>query len=81
MSKQVTFGHILTIMGLIIVPLLIWGVNVERRFEHVINNSNEIETLKIKSIDVEATSLKRHLEVKEMLHDIQLKLKDKKDRE
>lgn len=80
MGKSVTFGHILTILAIIIIPLLYWGVNVEKRLEQVPDNSADIETLKIKEEKAEATSLKRHLEVKEMLHDIQLQLKDKKDR-
>ncbi len=42
MNKQVTFGHILTILVMIIIPTLIWTKNVEVRFGNVIQNKKEI---------------------------------------
>ncbi len=81
MNKQVTFGHILTILTIIIIPLMIWGVNVERRFEKVIQNTSNIKSLEMYSKDSEETIQKYHIEVMEQLHNIELQLKDKKDRE
>lgn len=80
MEKNVTFNHILTIMGLIIIPLFIWGVNVERRFERVIDNSEEIYNLKINSVEAFKSINNNHLEVMQQLHNIELGLKDKANR-
>lgn len=81
MNKQVTFGHILTILAVIVIPLMVWGVNVERRFEHVIDNSKEIQTLKEYTLKSSEKTQLNHDEVMGQLHNIELQLKDKKDRE
>ena len=81
MNKQVTFGHILTILSVIVIPLMVWGVNVERRFEHVLENTKEIEVLKDYSIKASEKTQLNHDEVMGQLHNIELQLKDKKDRE
>ena len=81
MNKQVTFGHILTFLGIIVIPLIIWGNSIETRFERVIVNSNEIEDLKIESKNADVTIQNNHIEIMQQLHNIELQLKDKKDRE
>ena len=81
MNKQVTFSHILTILAIIVIPLMIWGVNVEKRFEKVIENTSDINTLQMYSKDSEKTIQKNHIEVMKQLHNIELQLKDKKNRE
>ncbi|MEK0369723.1 MAG: hypothetical protein QQN55_01010 [Nitrosopumilus sp.] len=53
MQKQVTFGHILTILAMIIIPLFLWGVNVERRFEQTIDNTKSISEIKEDVNDLE----------------------------
>jgi len=81
MNKQVTFGHILTILSIIVIPLMVWGVNVERRFEQVIYNANDIESITIELNGSRDDIQTNHLEVMKQLHNIELQLKDKKDRE
>jgi len=81
MNKQVTFGHILTILSIIVIPLMVWGVNVERRFEQVIDNANDIESITIELNGSRDDIQTNHLEVMKQLHNIELQLKDKKDRE
>ncbi len=87
MKKQVTFGHILTILAIIIVPLFVWGVNVERRFEKVIVNSEDVKENKsnIKNIQIqlsekEVSDNANFILVLEKLHSIELQIKDKQDR-
>lgn len=43
MKNTVTFGHILTILGIIIIPLIIWGANIEGR-----SNDNSKDIVEIK---------------------------------
>ena len=81
MKKQVTFGHILTILAIIIIPLMVWGINVERRFEQVIDNTTEIKELKTEKKEMNNIISENHEEVMNGLHNIELQLKDKKDRE
>ena len=85
MNKQVTFGHILTILIMIIFPLLLWGINLEIRNEKqtadILNNSQDIEEIeKDTRIMLEIIQM-NHNETMKGLHSIELKLKDKKDRE
>ena len=44
--NQVTFGHLLTILAVILIPLLVWGVSIENRFEQVIDNTADIKEIK-----------------------------------
>ncbi|MCP4083254.1 MAG: hypothetical protein GY743_23790 [Planctomycetaceae bacterium] len=81
MGKQITFGHILTILGIIIIPLIIWGINVEKRFVKVIENTQDIEVLKVDYKSSSKAIQRNHNEVMYGLHKIELQLKDKKDRE
>lgn len=81
MKRQVTFGHILTILSIIIIPLMVWGVNVERRFEQVISNTEDIKKLENNSGDLMSLILENHKETMEGIHSLELQLKDKKDRE
>ena len=87
MRKQVTFGHILTILSIIIVPLFVWGVNVERRFEKVITNSEDVQQneASIKEIQTQLSKKEESdnanfILVLEKLHDIELQMKDKQNR-
>lgn len=85
MNKQVTFGHILTILAIIIIPLFLWGVNVERRNEKqtadISNNTEDIkENKKDKKIMLEIIQ-NNHNETMKGIHSIDLQLKDKQDRQ
>ena len=81
MNKQVTFGHILTILAMIIIPLFLWGVNVERRFEQVIDNKESVleNAINIKSVNIQMQE--NHDEQMKATHRIELLLTDKADRE
>lgn len=81
MSKQITFGHILTILSIIIIPMIIWGVNVEKRFEKVISNTEDIKVLQERANSSAITIQNNHKEVMMGLHNIELQLKDKKNRD
>jgi cell division protein YceG involved in septum cleavage len=80
MNKTVTFGHILTILAIIIIPLFIWGINVEVKLEQVNDNSEDIIELKKDSKLTNIIMQKNHIEVMKQLHNIELQVKDKKDR-
>ena len=62
-------------------PLMVWGVNVEKRFEQVIDNTGDVKELRMDSKATKRTIQQNHNEVMGGLHNIQLQLKDKKDRE
>ena len=81
MKNQVTFGHLLALLIGIIIPIIIWGSNVERRFEQVIHNTEDIEVLKNDLKETSKTNQENFDKVFEYLHNIELELKDKKDRE
>lgn len=81
MNKQVTFGHVLSILAILVFPLIIWGVSIETRFKQVIENTKDIDAV---TIDLNSNHQKvetNHLEIMVQLHNIELQLKDKKDRE
>lgn len=80
MNKTVTFGHILTVLAIIIIPLMVWGINVERRFEHVITNSNSINGLEKDVKSLQEDNNKNYIKILQELTEIKLELKDKKDR-
>lgn len=81
MNKQPTFGQIATLLSMIVIPLIIWGVNVERRFETVIDNKQEIQALKVNFGNLIHDMNDNHEEEMKKLHLIELQLKDKKNRE
>lgn len=80
MNRQVTFGHILTILSVIVIPLLIWGVSIETRFKQVIQNSKDIEVVTFDLNQSHEKIEQNHLEIMLQLHNIELQLKDKKNR-
>lgn len=80
MKNQVTFTHILSILAIVILPLITWGISVEKRFEKVIVNSEEIEELKTEAEAVRMTEQEHFEVIIQKLHAIELSLKDKQDR-
>lgn len=80
MNKEVTFGNILALLAVIVIPLIIWGVSVEKRFEQVTTNNNNIVTITLDSKEDREKMQENHDEVIEELHLIKLELKDKADR-
>lgn len=81
MKNQVTFSHILAILAVLVIPLFIWGVNVEKRFEKTITNSEKIKVLKQDLKETKQSTEDKYDKILEKLQDIELQLKDKKDRE
>ena len=85
MSKNVTFGHILTILAIIIIPLFLWGINAEIRIGRNEDNTsiNKTEIAEIKSEYKKIIELisEKHDKTMEGLHKIELQVKDKQDRE
>ena len=80
MKNQVTFGHLIALLVGIILPVIIWGANVERRFEQVIHNTQDIELLKKDLKEASNKNQENFDKVFEYLHNIELELKDKKDK-
>ncbi len=81
MKNQVTFGHILTVLAIIIIPLILWGINVENRFEQVNFNTKEIQKGRIDFKEYQKENENNYDLILDKLHSIELMLKDKKDRE
>lgn len=79
-KKELTFTNLITILGIIIIPLIIWGKNVETRLEHVPVNAEQIIEIKRELKDIKDTTQENHEELIELLHKIELQLKDKEDR-
>jgi len=85
MGKTVTFGHILAIISILVLPLIGWGVSVEKRFTKEEENT-KINELRISNLEDEMkksneVAAYRHKEVIQSLHRIELKVENKKDRE
>lgn len=80
MKTQVTFGHLVMVIIGIIIPVIIWGANVERRFEQVITNTEDVQEMKKEVRQLQATTNENYIKILEKLNDIELQLKDKKDR-
>ena len=87
MKNIVTFGHAVTILSIIVLPLIGWGVSVETRFEgskantlEIEENKKEIETLQQKLEEKAKSDNANFILVLEKLHEIELELKDKKNR-
>ena len=86
----------LAILSAVVIPLSIWGVSVEKKFvgtkKDINTNSKGLlaQKIDIENVEKELKSKvrylngvqeKNHKEVMMGLHNIQLELKDKKDRE
>ena len=85
MNKQVTFSHILTILAIIVIPLMVWGINVEVRNNEqdskIFNNKEDISEVKKDTKIMVGLIQMNHDETMKGLHNIELQLKDKEDRE
>lgn len=81
MKNQVTFGHLLTIVSILVIPLIVWGVNVESRFQQVIYNKESVQenTINIKSVNIQMQE--NHEEQMKATHRIELLLTDKVDKQ
>jgi len=70
--NKVTFGHLLTILAIILIPLLVWGVSIENRFEQVIDNTEDIKDLEKEDKSLEDTIDTNHIEIMKVLLEIQI---------
>ena len=70
MSKQVTFGHILTILVMIIIPILIWSKNVEVRFSQVVQNTKTMNENSLQIKDLEQSDN----DFKDLIHSNQIEV-------
>ena len=81
MKNQVTFSHVLVIMSIIVIPLLLWGVNVEIDLGKVKGNTKDIIENRAEIKDIKKQTNDKFDKILQELQDIKLQLKDKKDRE
>ena len=81
MKNQVNFSHLIAVIVGILIPVGIWGVSVETRFEKMYNNSEDIVVLKSDLRELSKNNQNNFDKVLIKLHGIELSLKDKKDRE
>tara|TARA_R110000823_G_scaffold296572_1_gene416567 strand:+ start:354 stop:596 length:243 start_codon:yes stop_codon:yes gene_type:complete len=80
MKTQVNFTHLIALIIGILIPAVVWGVSVETRFEKVYNNTDDIVVLKGDLKELYKDNQINFDKVLVKLHDIDLSLKDKKDR-
>lgn len=73
-------GTVIAILGVIVIPLIIWGVTVERRLEKVSYNHEEIKNMKNDIKANQETNQKNFDKVISHLQSIELQLKDKQDK-
>lgn len=81
MKTQVNFSHLIAVVVGILIPVIIWAVSVETRFEKVSGNAEDIIVLKIDLKELSKSNQKNFDKVLVKLHGIELDLKDKKDKE
>ncbi len=74
MKTNLNVGHAIALLVGILIPIIVWGVNIEKRFVQVDINSKDIVKLKQENKEVFG-------EIRDKLHNIELSLKDKKDKE
>ena len=67
MKNTVTFGHILSLLAIIVIPLLIWGANVEMRSsdnsKSIIDIKADVGNLEIKGDQMKDLIQKNQIEV------------------
>ncbi len=84
MGKTVTFGHILIIISILVLPLIGWGVLVETRFTENKERDNQsirdITVLKKEIKVLQEDTNENYIKILKELTEIRLELKDKKDR-
>lgn len=80
MNKEVTFGHVMALLSILVVPLIIWGVNVETRLERNKTDREDIRYLKENQSRTYDIINKNQLELMSELSEIRIQLKDKENR-
>lgn len=87
MDRQIKLGAVVAFFTVFISPLIGWGIAIENRLESVKFNTEKIEKLYIEIKEIkqqqQETSTKleeNHKELVDLLHSLELKLKDKANR-
>jgi hypothetical protein len=80
MKNGVNFSHLIAVIVGILIPVIIWGSSVETRFEGVNSNSEDIIILKLDLKESSKSNQSNFDKVLLKLHEIELSVKDKKDR-
>lgn len=81
MKNQVNFSHLIAVIVGILIPVIIWAVSVETRFKDVTGNREDITILKEDLKEYGQSNQQNFDKMFQKLHNIELSLKDKKDRE
>ena len=79
-KKGVTFAHILTVLAIIIIPLVIWGFNMEKQSLQINFNTKEIQRGRLDFREFKKETENSYLKILTKLHNIELILKDKQDK-
>lgn len=80
MNKEVTFGHVMALLSILVIPLIIWGVNVETRLERNKMDREDIKYLKENQSRTYEVIHNNQLELMNELGEIRVELKDKENR-
>ena len=77
-------GHVISLVIGIFIPIIVWGVYVERALEKtkidITNNRTDIDYLKISHEKLRDLIIDNHDETIRAIHAVDLKLKDKANR-
>jgi len=83
-STSANFGHLIKGLLSVAVPIIIFGatlkIDANRLEVYVDKNTSDIIELEKDNKEIKSTMQDNHEEVIDILHSIQLKLKDKQDR-
>lgn len=78
LKNIVTFGHLLAIMSILVIPLLVWGNKIEKHMtsSNLRNDilEKELEELKQHSVDYQKKTNNDYLTILDKLHAIDLKI-------
>ena len=81
LKNMVTFGHLLAIMSILVIPLLIWGIKIERHLENskirdnaIIMLERELDKLHNNGDEYQKKTNNDYLNILEKLHSIDLKV-------
>ena len=81
LNNSVNFNHLLAVMSILVIPLLIWGIKIERHLENSKVSDNailllekDINRLRYNSDEYQKKTNNDYLNILEKLHSIDLKV-------
>lgn len=80
LESNITLSGILQLLGVLIIPLVIWGMTIERRFEKVLDNSSELLKHERAIESIKKVNESNYKALFDIMVDIKLELKDKANR-